>query len=445
MPSHLKMFIGTIGTAAILALNSCDLGSSAPSAPEEQLPIMDPQIVAWLRENAQPFLTTKPGSGFDDLTNLKNLVGPAHLVALGEATRGTREFFEMKHRILQYLVTQMGFTVFAMESNWPETNLINDYVQTGVGDPASLIKGIHSSFLNTQEVLDMVRWVRQYNQSAANGPKVGFYGIDILYPRMAMDNVVAYLQRIDVSASRTADSLYAIFRPYQDNPQSFVNAPDSVKSLSAWNLQVVYEHVLENQSNYEAITSAAQYAMALQTARVVVESESFYLDPGHAPTRDGFMAENTEWLLRQAGPGAKMVVWAHNLHVRNAGMGTMGGRLRSTHGNDIVLCGFDFYKGAFNAERYVGNVFNGLGRQDSDTPPSDSYEYAFRASTIPRFILDMREIGSAGWIAGPRRTRQILEQYDPALTESYYYTCPLSSWFDVIIYLQDTNTSTLLF
>lgn len=441
----MRVVSGIIGTVAILALGSCDLGSSAPPAPEEQLPKVDPQIVAWIQQNALPFSTSKPGSGFDDISYLNDLVGTAHVVALGEATRGTREFSEMKHRILEYLVTQKGFTVLAMESNWPETNLINNYVLSGVGDPANLLRGVHSPFLNTQELLDMIQWVRQYNQSVANGSKVGFYGIDIQYPRLAMDNVVAYLRSIDVSASQKADSLYAVFRPYQDNPLTFDNASDSIRTLSTWNLQVVYERLLENQSFYEGKTSVAQYAMALQTARVVVQSESFYLDPGHAPTRDGFMAENVEWLLKQSGTGAKIAVWAHNLHVRNAGMGTMGGRLRSTHGNDVILCGFDFYKGTFNAEKYEGSVFNGRGPQNSDTPPGDSYEYAFRASAIPRFILNMREIGSTGWIAGPHRSRQILEQYDEALIESYYYACQLSSWFDVVIYFQDTNASTLLF
>ena len=52
---------------------------------------------------------------------------------MGEATHGTREFFKTKHRMLEFLVEKMGFTVFAIEANWPESLAVNDYVLNGNG------------------------------------------------------------------------------------------------------------------------------------------------------------------------------------------------------------------------------------------------------------------------------------------------------------------------
>src|SRR5215510_14135440 len=115
-----------------------------------------PEISAWLRENAIPFDTTDPNSDFADLMPLKELIGDARIVALGEATHGTHEFFEMKDRILRFLVEEMGFNTFAIESNMPEANLVNDYVQTGKGDPVALLQGLKDSTWDTQEVLDMI-------------------------------------------------------------------------------------------------------------------------------------------------------------------------------------------------------------------------------------------------------------------------------------------------
>ena len=108
----------------------------SPSEPALTQPVV-PEVSAWLRENAIPFDTTDPNSDFEDLMPLKPLIGDARIVALGEATHGTHEFFEMKHRMLRFLVEEMGFNIFAMEASWAETNLINDYVRTGQGDPAS--------------------------------------------------------------------------------------------------------------------------------------------------------------------------------------------------------------------------------------------------------------------------------------------------------------------
>jgi hypothetical protein len=32
----------------------------------------------------------------------------------------SREFFQMKHRMLEYLASELGFTIFSIEANMPE-------------------------------------------------------------------------------------------------------------------------------------------------------------------------------------------------------------------------------------------------------------------------------------------------------------------------------------
>src|SRR5262245_265918 len=99
------------------------------------------ELVSWLQQHAVPLTTVEAGNGFADLQPLKPVIGNARIVALGEATHGTREFFQLKHRLLEFLVTEMGFTTFAMEANWPESLAVNDYVQHGRGDPAKVLAG----------------------------------------------------------------------------------------------------------------------------------------------------------------------------------------------------------------------------------------------------------------------------------------------------------------
>ncbi|HYN07815.1 MAG TPA: hypothetical protein VES67_10525 [Vicinamibacterales bacterium] len=77
--------------------------------------------------------TPEAGRGFADLQPLKTISGDARIVSLGEATHGTREFFQLKHRILEFLATEMGFTIFSIEANMPEAYRLNDYVLTGAG------------------------------------------------------------------------------------------------------------------------------------------------------------------------------------------------------------------------------------------------------------------------------------------------------------------------
>ena len=43
----------------------------------------------------------------------------------------------MKHRIVEFLVREMGFALFAIEANLPEAYRVNNYVLTGRAIPSN--------------------------------------------------------------------------------------------------------------------------------------------------------------------------------------------------------------------------------------------------------------------------------------------------------------------
>lgn len=107
------------------------------------------EVIDWFRSTAIPLKTTSPDGNLEDMSPLRAVIGDARIVAMGEATHGTREFFRMKHRMLEFLAEKMGFTVFAIEANWPESLAVNDYVLNGKGDglPAFLFIKVRSKQL----------------------------------------------------------------------------------------------------------------------------------------------------------------------------------------------------------------------------------------------------------------------------------------------------------
>ena len=123
------------------------------------------------------------------------MVGDARIVALGEATHGTREFFQLKHRMLEFLATEMGFTIFSIEANMPEAYRLNDYVLHGKGDPKALLAGMYFWTWNTEEVLAMIEWMREFNKSGK--ARLQFTGFDMQYPGVASANVREFVEQYD--------------------------------------------------------------------------------------------------------------------------------------------------------------------------------------------------------------------------------------------------------
>lgn len=152
-------------------------------------------VVEWMRTHAVRLTTPEAGHGFADMQPLKKIIGNARIVALGEATHGTREFFQIKHRMLEFLATEMGFSIFSIEANMPEAYRLDDYVLTGKGDTKQLLKGMYFWTWDTQEVLDMILWMREFDKSGKG--RVEFTGFDMQTPNVALDIVRDFVATTD--------------------------------------------------------------------------------------------------------------------------------------------------------------------------------------------------------------------------------------------------------
>ncbi|HEY4947246.1 MAG TPA: erythromycin esterase family protein, partial [Acidimicrobiales bacterium] len=70
----------------------------------------------------------------EDYDSLLGLVGDRRLVLIGEASHGTHEFYRERARITRRLIDELGFTVVAVEGDWPDAYRVNRYVMGMSGD-----------------------------------------------------------------------------------------------------------------------------------------------------------------------------------------------------------------------------------------------------------------------------------------------------------------------
>ncbi len=114
------------------------------------------------------------GGGRDDLAALARMWAGVDVLGLGESTHGTREFFTLKHRLLEFLVLDLGLQVVAMETSESAATVVDDYIETGVGDAAAALAGLGFWTWNTREVLAMIEWLRRHNQQVPAERRVRF-------------------------------------------------------------------------------------------------------------------------------------------------------------------------------------------------------------------------------------------------------------------------------
>jgi len=375
------------------------------------------KLLSWLRRQAIQLTTVEAGNGSADLQPLKSVIGGARIVALGEATHGTREFFQLKHRLLEFLVTELGFTTFAIEANWPESLAVNDYVLHGRGDPAKVLAGLHFWTWNTEEVLDQIQWMRQYNADDGHESKVTFAGFDAQYTAVAATTIMRYLTRVDPAFASQISSGLAVF---EKECRDYSALSEADVELLHSTVQTLTERLLAAQETYADRSTMHGWLLARQHARILRQVDDQRRTGEDAKARymirDRAMAENVEWILEQEGPRCKMVVWAHNGHVARDPRGvfdgtvvSMGMHLARKFGQELVVVGFAFGEGAFQAVVKEEGNRQALREVDVGPAPDDTLEAVLARSGIPAFLVDLRQVDEdvAACLEEPQVTREI--------------------------------------
>src|SRR5438132_10151361 len=89
-------------------------------------PVSDATPAGWLSNHAYRLDTIEP---------LRAVVGNAPVIALGDDTHGTHEFFELKLKMIQFLVREMNFRTIGFEVPFAAFNCLNQYMLGAPGDP----------------------------------------------------------------------------------------------------------------------------------------------------------------------------------------------------------------------------------------------------------------------------------------------------------------------
>jgi len=379
-------------------------------------------VTAWLKQHAIALKTLEPSQGLEDLRPLKHILRNARLVGLGEESHGAREIFQFKHRAIEFLVRELGFTVLAMEVSYPASLRINDYVLNGRGDRDKALAGQELWAWDTQEVTTVIEWLRQYNQTAPQGRKVKFVGFDMHNSAQAIDVLLAYLEKVAPQRVESTAAALKSLRPTGPGRQHFeyILTSAAVKSQTQAAINELIGFLSINQTRFSRLTSPGEFNSTFEQARILAQFADVYgrpeIDKEHpensrGAARDFYMAENIERVLSAEAPSTRAILWAHNEHIATTKQG-MGSHLRQTFGTAYYAIGSSFNQGSFQAREMAKDVTIGALTEFTVGPaPEGSVDWYLARTGLKTFLVDFRQAATdplmSDWLKTPHRMRAI--------------------------------------
>lgn len=405
----------------------------------------------FVAQNSAPLSASDPAAALDDLTPFRTIVGTAQLVGLGEATYGTREFMQMKHRLVRYMVTQMGFTTIAIEAPAAEVADLNLYINGGAGNPTRLLSRLYSWTTNTQEIADLITWLRAWNQTASASQRVRLRGIDMVAPGASMDSVTSFVHRVAPAFDVDIQVWYQCLTVFRNQGATAGRPRTEYAALPADSRGLCAEGVNDVVNLVNARGAAApDFADAVGHAALVKQFEAIAGIANAAASsrlRDSALANNVITIREQAGTQGRVIVWAHNDRITRQ-PGAMGAWLHARYGDAYRPIGFAFASGRFQALLGQGASTGALQVHTVVAPPERSIEATFSATNGVRLLFDTRRIITGGAdvasLRGPLIMRTIGLAFNPNTLSAYSVSRLFPEDFDGLVFIKEITESTLL-
>lgn len=412
-----------------------------------------------LRTHAKP-LTENTG----DYDALIERIGDNTIVLLGEASHGTHEFYKARAEITKRLITECGFSILAIEGDWPDAHKVDSYIRLNDDiktseESLSDFKRFPEWMWRNQEMVGLITWLKEYNNLFYDPRlKVSFNGLDLYSLHRSINVIIEQLAKIDPQAAKNAHERYLCFDSFGTDPQRYGYLASLNPSLSCQSQAI--EQLIELQKTdiksfkYDNLNPHEEKFYLEQNARVVQNAEQYYRSmffgtPADSwNLRDTHMMQTVESLLDFASVNQKkpkIIVWAHNSHLGDAratqmhqhGELNLGQLIRERYGNKAVSVGFTTYTGTVSASSGWGKD---VERKFVRPAIDGSYEALFNELKIPNFLLLMNNPQVHDILSQQLLERAIGVIYLPQSERaSHYFYASLAKQFDAVIHFNVTN------
>lgn len=416
-------------------------------------------VISWIKKESIPIKSVKAETSYKDLLHLKPILKDVKVVGMGETSHGTREIFQMKHRMLEFLVKEMEFTLFGIEGSNIGCKPINDYVLYGKGNSRDALSAQGFWIWNVESVIDMIEWMYEYNKTVPISKKVKFIGVDTQTNGLdlAYSNISSYINNKDHPLLEVnVDSLFQGIKTIKDR---------SDLSQQRQQLYTLLSYLYINKSSFTINSSEEKYLNVLSDLKKIIQGVEAGDDKLEKRVdynvRDEYMAQTVLEELQKEGPNAKMMLWAHNGHINkdpdsyaNRGIKPLGSVLKRYLGDTkYYAIGFSTYEGTFRARNIIekdDGEYTYLKPESFKIYPreeEDNLDWHFVRSKKDLFFIDFKLYPNYNAIDSFMNKKLIIHtagsNWTFGLTHSPIMSVIPSKYYDGMIFIKKTSSSIL--
>ena len=284
-------------------------------------------------------------------TDLKTFTVPqeVQIVGLGEASHGVKEYHEMKAEVFKALVQNNGCQDFIIEGDFGGALKVNDYIHGNQVSAKEAIQEIGFGIYETEELVNLIEWMRAYNEKASEGKDLHFYGMDM----QRFDHNKAYLFSVLAQGAPELSGKYkARFANLTDEKRSQLKREEALQAkkdvLSLMKEMDTYKEAITKNAGEEAFEFAKACAKCIYEYCEILSCP----DQLYSQLRDQYMAENVKWFLERKSEGP-LFINGHNGHIGKVSTSVftaLGERLAKDLGEGYYAIGTDANITTFNSQ-----------------------------------------------------------------------------------------------
>ena len=395
------------------------------SCPNHNSSSKDPRTT-WIEKNAINVRSISPiDTDYEDLSPLKEIIGDARVVLLGEQTHGGATTFEAKVRLAKFLHKEMGFAVMAFESGMYDCAKIWQQMQLGKPMEEEVLKSMFYMYATSTEVKPLFQYMDA--QLKTKAPLI-LTGMDSQHTgeksqNSLVNDLKAYLDKLD--SESIEEEVWDVFkRKVSDIIAMKREVTHEDKMIFYQGLEFLKNKLAKVESNGETFPDSSTFW--LQILKSIESQAKRYWGDIWDMDRDRQMADNMSWLLNFPFKDKKVIVWAHNFHIARGldPILPMGHYLKNEFQDKMYAIGFTGYDGVF---------FDFASNKESKIAKSDSLslEQSIRNTNWKYAILDFtRQTENGSWLEQSQKGR---------LFNFYEQMVIYPNIYDGLFYIQTTT------